>query len=35
MKVVPAFKVGTLEMYKRFPDAYDALMQRHDCSAIN
>ncbi|KPI86974.1 hypothetical protein ABL78_3965 [Leptomonas seymouri] len=32
--VVPPFKVGTLEMYRRFPQAYDLLMQHHNCSAV-
>ncbi|KEG10524.1 protein transport protein Sec31, partial [Trypanosoma grayi] len=31
---VPAFKVGTLEMYRRFPRQYDLIMRRHDCSAV-
>lgn len=30
----PPFKVGTLEMYKRFPEAYDSFMRHHDCSAL-
>lgn len=30
----PPFKVGTLEMYKRFPEAYDRFMRHHDCTAI-
>ena len=32
--VVPTFRVGTLEMYKRFPEAYDAFMRCHNCDAI-
>lgn len=32
--LVPDFKVGTLEMYRRFPEAYDAFMRRHNCTAI-
>lgn len=32
--VVPTFKVGTLEMYRRFPEAYEAFMNRHDCSQV-
>ncbi|CCW62529.1 unnamed protein product [Phytomonas sp. EM1] len=35
LKAVPSYKVGTLEMYKRFPHAYDVFMLRHDCSAIH
>lgn len=32
--VIPPFKVGTLEMYRRFPQAYDLLMQHHNCDAV-
>ncbi|KAG5477742.1 hypothetical protein LSCM1_05040 [Leishmania martiniquensis] len=32
--VVPPFKVGTLEMYRRFPEAYDMLMNHHNCTAV-
>lgn len=32
---VPAFKVGTMEMYRRFPSAYDAFMRKHDCQALS
>lgn len=32
--VIPLFKVGTTEMYRRFPEAYECFMQRHDCSAV-
>ncbi|TPP44896.1 hypothetical protein CGC20_11870 [Leishmania donovani] len=32
--VVPSFKVGTLEMYRRFPEAYDMLMAHHNCTAV-
>jgi SAM-dependent methyltransferase len=32
---VPQNKVGTLEMYKRFPQEYDLLMATHDCSQLN
>nr|CCC95171.1 conserved hypothetical protein [Trypanosoma congolense IL3000] len=32
--VVPNFKVGSLEMYKRFPLQYDYLMRYHDCSLV-
>jgi SAM-dependent methyltransferase len=32
--VIPPFKVGTLEMYRRFPEAYDLLMQHHNCTAV-
>ncbi|EAN79521.1 hypothetical protein, conserved [Trypanosoma brucei brucei TREU927] len=31
---IPNFKVGSLEIYRRFPLVYDYLMQHHDCSAI-
>ncbi|KAG8345985.1 hypothetical protein ERJ75_001523300 [Trypanosoma vivax] len=31
---VPNFKVGSLEMYRRFPQQYDVLMSRHNCSAV-
>ncbi|ESL07644.1 hypothetical protein TRSC58_04663 [Trypanosoma rangeli SC58] len=31
---VPPFKVGTMEMYRRFPKQYDLLMRRHDCRAV-
>lgn len=30
----PPFKVGTLEMYKRFPEVYASFMRHHDCSAV-
>jgi len=30
----PRFKVGTLEMYKRFPKEYEHFMRHHDCSAV-
>lgn len=33
--VVPSFKVGTLEMYRRFPEAYDLLMTHHNCTAVH
>ncbi|KAG5478222.1 hypothetical protein CUR178_04936 [Leishmania enriettii] len=32
--LVPSFKVGTLEMYRRFPGAYDMLMDHHNCTAV-
>lgn len=32
---VPSNKVGTLEMYKRFPQEYDLLMAKHDCTQLN
>lgn len=31
---VPNQKVGRHEMYQRFPGAYDVLMSRHDCVAL-
>lgn len=30
----PPFKVGTLEMYRRFPQAYESFMRHHDCSQV-
>lgn len=30
----PPFKVGTLEMYRRFPLAYDSFMRHHDCAKV-
>lgn len=33
--VVPPFKVGTLEMYRRFPEAYEVLMEHHNCDAVS
>ncbi|RNF14215.1 putative protein transport protein Sec31 [Trypanosoma conorhini] len=32
---VPPFKVGTMEMYRRFPRQYDLFMRRHDCRAVH
>ncbi|EKG07381.1 protein transport protein Sec31, putative [Trypanosoma cruzi] len=32
---VPPFKVGTMEMYRRFPKQYDIFMRRHDCQAVH
>ncbi|CAM42268.1 conserved hypothetical protein [Leishmania braziliensis MHOM/BR/75/M2904] len=32
--VVPPFKVGTVEIYRRFPEAYDLLMDHHNCTAV-
>ncbi|EKF39446.1 hypothetical protein MOQ_000328 [Trypanosoma cruzi marinkellei] len=32
---VPLFKVGTMEMYRRFPKQYDLFMHRHDCQAVH
>eukprot|EP00796_Vickermania_ingenoplastis_P007440 gene7440-5238_t len=32
--VPPPFKVGTLEMYRRFPEAYESFMRHHDCSLV-
>ncbi|KPA79124.1 hypothetical protein ABB37_05637 [Leptomonas pyrrhocoris] len=32
--LIPPFKVGTTEMYRRFPQAYDLLMHHHNCSAL-
>lgn len=30
----PPFKVGTLEMYRRFPEVYRAFMNHHRCEAL-
>ena len=30
----PQFRVGSDEMYRRFPDGYDLLMRCHDCTSI-
>lgn len=32
---IPPNKVGTLELYKRFPQEYDLLMAKHDCSILS
>jgi SAM-dependent methyltransferase len=32
---IPSNKVGTLELYKRFPQEYDLLMGKHDCSYLS
>lgn len=34
MPKVPQNKVGTLELYKRFPSEYDVLMGYHDCTLL-
>ncbi|EPY28948.1 hypothetical protein STCU_04801 [Strigomonas culicis] len=31
---IPPHRVGTKEMYKRFPQAYDLFMQHHQCEAL-